>query len=140
MPNIVKCGNPNCDYISAVNDIDPETGKQQPCPKCGSLKRIIDMEEIKEGLNAGDTLGGEHEVHMNPQSWSILAIILAIIITPLSYITFSSLTINIWYRLLIWIAIIIIPFSLAYKYRIIWYKIIMLLRFLADKTYGKHEI
>ena len=77
---------------------------------------------------------------MSPQSWAMFGLILGFLIPPIFYAVFSILTIGFWYKLLIWLGAILIPFFLAYKYRIIWYKIIMLLRFIADKTYGKHKI
>jgi uncharacterized protein (DUF983 family) len=135
--NSVSCG--NCGYVFHGDDSDQESGKRKPCPKCGSLNRAFNVKmEAKIGLKAG--FSGVHEAHMNSQSWTILGLILGIVIPPISYAVFSMLTINFWYKLLIWLGIILVPFILAYKYRIIWYKIIMLLRSLADKTYGKHKI
>jgi rubredoxin len=135
--NSVSCG--NCGYIFKGNVSDQEPGKRKPCPECGSIKRAFNVKtETKIGVTA--TIGGVYEVHMNPQSWTLLGVILAFIIPPIFYAVFSILTIDFWYRLLIWLGVIIIPFSIAYKFRIIWYKIIILLRNLAKITYGKNKI
>ena len=123
-----------CGYIFHGDDLDQESGKRKPCPKCGSLKRIFN-EELKDGIRVGDTVGGVHEAHMSPQSWAILGLILALIIPPMFYAVFSMLTIYFWYKLLIWLGIILIAFCLTRSYRII-----RLLRFVADKAYGKHKL
>jgi len=134
--NSVQCP---CGYIFHGDDLDQESGKRKPCPKCGSLKRIFNVKaEGKLGVK-GD-VSGMHEAHMSPQSWAILGLILSFVIPPIFYAVFSILTIVFWYKLLVWLGVILIPFFLAYKYRIIWYKIIMLLRFIADKTRGEHKI
>ena len=114
------------------------------CPNCGSKEKTnghIDFRKTSQTkITVSTKVGGTHEAHMNPQSWTLLGVILAFIIPPIFYAVFSILEINFWYKFLIWLGVIIIPFSFAYKYRIIWYKIIMLLRSLAAITYGKHKI
>ena len=75
-----------------------------------------------------------HEAHMNPESFTILALILGFIIPPTFYAIFSILTISFWYKLLIWLGIILIAFCLTRSYYFI-----ILLRFIADKAYGKHK-
>ncbi len=114
------------------------------CPSCGSTKKadgpINFVREAKVVIGVSAIGSAVHEVHMTRDSWTVLGLLLGFVIPPLFYVIFSMLTISFWYKLLIWLGIILIPFFLAYKYRIIWYKIITLLRFIADKTYGKHKI
>ena len=133
----VECG--NCGHVFQGDDLDQESGKRKPCPQCGSLKRNFNKKvEVKIGVKVG--VSGVHEAHMSPQSWAIFGLILAFFIPPIFYAVFSILTIGFWYKFLIWLGIIFIPVFLAYKYRIIWYKIITFLRLIADKTYGKNKI
>ena len=128
-----------CGYIFHGDDLDQESGKRKPCPKCGSLKRIFN-EELTNGFVAGDSPGGVHEAHMNPQSWTILGLIVGLLLPPIYYAVYEILSISFWYKLLIWLSIIITPFLLACRCRIIWHGIIMSLRWMADKAYGKRKI
>jgi len=114
------------------------------CPNCGSTKKthgpINSVRKAAVQIGVKATASAVHKAHMSPQSWAVFGLILGFVIPPIFYAVFSILTIGFWYKLLIWLGVIIIPFFLAYKYRIIWYKIIVLLRFIADKTYGKHKL
>ena len=114
------------------------------CPNCGSTKKtsgpIHFVRTAKTSIGLKATASAVHKAHMSPQSWAVFGLILGFVIPPIFYAVFSILTIGFWYKLLIWLGVILIPFFLAYKYRIIWYKIIVLLRFIADKTYGKRKI
>lgn len=123
-----------CGYIFHGDDLDQESGKRKPCPKCGSLQRIFN-EEVKDGIVLGDTVGGVHEAHMSPQSWAIFGLISALVIPPVFYAVFYILAIALWYKILIWIGVIFIAFCLTRNYRIIG-----LLRFIADKAYGKRKL
>ena len=109
------------------------------CPNCGSTKKTgghIHFErKLKTQMCLKATIDGEHEAHMSPQSWTILGLILAFVIPPLFYAVFSILTICFWYKLLIWLSIIIVAFFLTKSY-----KINMFLRSVADKAYGKRKI
>jgi len=122
-----------CGYIFHGDDLDQESGKRKPCPKCGSLKRSFNKKaEVKVGLKPD--VSGVHEAHMSLQSWVIFGLMLGFVIPPIFYAVFSILTIGFWYKLLIWLGIVIIAFFLTR-----FYKIIMFLRFIADKAYGKHK-
>ncbi len=72
---------------------------------------------------------------MNPQSWTILGLILAFVIPVLFYAVFSVLTIHFGFKILIWLGLILIAFFLTRSYRII-----MWLRSLADKAYDKRKM
>ncbi len=50
----VECG--NCGYLFQCDDIDKESGKHKPCPKCGSLKRNIYV-TVKETLVLHEYIG-----------------------------------------------------------------------------------
>jgi len=76
-----------------------------------------------------------HKARMSPESWAILGLILGFVIPPIFYAVFSILAIWFWYKLLIWLGIILIVFCFTRSY-----KIIMLLRLIADKAYGKHKV
>ena len=52
----VKCG--TCGYLFHDADLDQESGKHKPCPKCGSLKRIIDV-AVEDKLTLHDYLAVE---------------------------------------------------------------------------------
>jgi hypothetical protein len=126
------------DCGKTFNNLDQPLSKDNPCPNCGSFEGIV-----KVGINAtlephGD-LDRIHITRMSAELWTILGVILGVVIPLIFYAVFSILTISFWYKLLIWLGIILIPFFFAYRYRVIWYKIIMLLRSLADKTYGKQK-
>jgi uncharacterized protein (DUF983 family) len=122
-----------CGYIFHGDDLDQKSGERKPCPKCGSLKRIFNV-EARDGIALGDSVSGVHEAHMSPQSWTIFGLILGFIIPPIFYAVFSILTICFWYKLLIWLGVILIAFYLTRSYTII-----RLLRFIADKAYGKRK-
>ncbi len=122
-----------CGYIFHGDDLDQESGKRKPCPKCGSLKRVFN-EKPEDKIRVKVGASGMHEAHMNPQSWAILGLVLGFVIPLIFYIVFLILTIGFWYKLLIWLGIILIVFCFTRSY-----KIIMLLRLIAAKAYGKHK-
>ena len=134
----MKCG--KCGYAFHVDDLHQESGKRKPCPKCGSTKRIYDETGHEQKIKV--VVGGSatYEAHMDSKLWTIFGVILGLVIPPIFYVVFSVITIVIWYKVLIWLGLILIPLLLAYRYRIIWHKLIMFLRFFADKTYGKEKI
>jgi len=47
-----------CGYIFHGDDLDQESGKRKPCPKCGSLKRIFN-EKAEDGVVLSEHLKGE---------------------------------------------------------------------------------
>lgn len=87
-----------CGYIFHGDDLDQESGKRKPCPKCGSLKRSFN-EKVEANIVAKAGVSGVHEAHMNPQSWAIFGLILGFVIPPIFYAVFSILTIGFWYKL-----------------------------------------
>jgi rubredoxin len=50
----VKCD--DCGYVFQGDDLDQDSGKRKPCPKCGSLKRQIFL-SIKETLELSEYIG-----------------------------------------------------------------------------------
>ena len=146
MPNMEE-GKPNKKELKRIRCAECGTRLKETdkvCPNCGSTKKtrgpIHFVRTGKTSIGLKATASAVHEAHMSPQSWAVFGLILGFVIPSIFYAVFSILTISFWYKLLIWLGVILIPFFLAYKYRIIWYKIIVLLRFIADKTYGKHKI
>ncbi len=123
-----------CGYIFHGDDLDQESGKRKPCPQCGSLKRSFNK-KVEANIVVKAGVSGVHEAHMNPQSWAIFGLILGFVIPPIFYAVFSILTIGFWYKLLIWLGMILTAFYLTRSYTII-----RLLRFIADKAYGKRKI
>lgn len=109
------------------------------CPYCGSTKKadgpIHFDREAKVEIGFSVSGGAVHETHMSPQSWTIFALILGLVIPPTFYAVFSILPICFWYKLLIWLGIILIAFFLTRSYTTIKF-----LRFIADKAYGKRKI
>ena len=102
------------------------------CPSCGSTKKIHHGRASCKGigsLRASATV----LTHMSPQSWTIFALIVAFFIPPTYYAVFSILTICFWYKVLIWLGIMILAYFLTRFYRFI-----RLLIYLADRAYGKH--
>ena len=128
----VKCG--NCGYLFHGDDLDQESGKRKPCPKCGSLKRNF-TKKVEANIVVKAGVSGVHEAHMNAQSWAIFGFILGFAIPPIFYVVFSLLTLYFWYKLLIWLGVVLIAFFLTKCYTT--HKC---LRWLADKAYGKHKI
>jgi rubredoxin len=52
----VECG--NCGYVFHGDDIDQESGKRNPCPSCGSLKRKFNV-AIEDTVELHGYLKGE---------------------------------------------------------------------------------
>jgi hypothetical protein len=116
-----------------------EGSDKTKCPHCGSTKKTsspatFDV-EVKDGFHLGDKVGGVHEAHMSVESWTIFGLILGFIIPPTFYAVFSILTFCFWYKLLIWLGVIIIAFYLTRSYNVIKF-----LRVIADKAYGRHKL
>ena len=109
------------------------------CPRCGSTKKadgpINSVRKVEANIVVKARVSGVHEAHMSPQSWTIFGLMLGFVIPPIFYAVFSILTIGFWYKLLIWLGIILTAFYLTRSYTII-----RLLRFIADKAYGKRKI
>jgi uncharacterized protein (DUF983 family) len=127
----VACG--DCGYVFHGDDVEKGSGKRKPCPKCGSLKRAFNVKaKVKIGIKA--EVSGVHEAHMDPQSWAIFGLILGLIITPIFYAVFSLLAISFWYKLIIWLGVILVAFCLTRSYNIIRF-----LRFIAKKAYGRRK-
>jgi hypothetical protein len=109
------------------------------CPNCGSTKKtrgpihFVRMAQVAIGLRL--VTSAVHEIHMTPDSWTVLGLILSFIIPPLFYGIFSMLTICFWYKVLIWLGVAFIAYCLT---RI--YIVIKSLRFIADKASGKRKI
>jgi DNA-directed RNA polymerase subunit RPC12/RpoP len=133
MPNVVdnsaNCG--DCGYIFHGDDVDQETGKRRPCPKCGSLKRILfgKVEMKSSGKLVTNLI---LQTNMTPESWTILGLFLGLIIPPIFFIVFTMLDVNIGYKLLIWLGVILAIFSLTRCFRFIKF-----LKRFANKSYGK---
>ena len=123
-----------CGYIFHGDDLDQESGKRKPCPKCGLLKRSL-HKKVEANISVKVGVSGMHEVHMSPQSWAIFGLLVGFVIPPIFYAVFSMLTIGFWYKLLIWLGVILILGGLI---RIPLF--IIFLRFLGNIAYGKHKI
>jgi len=105
------------------------------CPNCGTTKKLYSKAVGGGKVDiSGGLVSAVHTAQMSLESWAILGLILGFVIPPTFYAVFSMLTIWFWYKLLIWLGVILIVFRLTRSYRII-----MLLRFIADKAYGKHR-
>jgi hypothetical protein len=83
------------------------------------------------GLNP--TLTAVHTARMSAKSWTIFGLLLGFIMPPVFHVVFSILTICFWYKLLIWLGIVIVLFSLMRSYRFLRF-----LRFIGDKAFGTH--
>jgi len=109
------------------------------CPNCGSTKKtrgpihFVRTAKAVIGLRALGT--AVHEVHMTKDSWTVLGLILGFIIPPLFYGVFSILTICFWYKVLIWLFIMLIAFCLTR-----FYIVIKSLKYIANKASGKRKI
>ncbi len=72
-----------CGYIFHGDDLDQESGKRKPCPKCGSLKRVFNEKaEVKIGIKA--SVSATHKPKWSSESLALffgfLAIFLAVVI------------------------------------------------------------
>ena len=109
------------------------------CPNCGSTERtsgpihFVRRVQVALGVRAFST--AVHEIHMTPESWTILGLILGFVIPPLFYGIFYLLTIYFWYKVLIWLGIAFIVFSLTRTYILI-----KSLRYIEEKGSGRRKI
>jgi predicted nucleic-acid-binding Zn-ribbon protein len=134
MSSSVKCQ--HCGYtIDDDYDIDKETGKHKPCPKCGCLARITDETGKEQIIKAQNGYNGILDRKMTSESWTIFGLFLGLIIPPVFYVVFTLIDINIGYKLLIWLGIILSIFLLTRCFSFIDF-----LRWIAEKSYGKHKI